>query len=349
MISGEKITALREALNVYCKKERIFGVLRITQDDKILLEQNFGYADLEAKRPFTKDSLFSLYSLSKPFCVLGLMKLCDKGLVDLDAHPSRYIPEAKELDARVTIRHALHHMSGLPDFEQSKEFAAAYRPGTPARIREHLRLISAYPQYFAPGTETRYTNINIVLAALIIENISGLSYEAYMQKEIFEPLGMKHALVDNAHLSHSDRVTGYELSDGEPKKIARATDWMLGAGDLLGTADDVYALRNAIKNNLLINKGFWQEVLTAAPINDFGMGCRVMPWHEKKCITHNGGHLGFRTLHKYLPDEDFDLIFLSNSGYGSAREDLGEMIFSAFFEEEKDAKNAKIEMDKGYI
>ena len=160
---------------------------------------------------------------------------------------------------------------------------------------------------------------------------------------------MKHARVDNAHLFHPDRVTGYELSDGEPKKIDRATDWLLGAGDILGTADDVYALRNAIKNSLLISKEAWQEVLTAAPINDFGMGCRVNLWHERKCITHNGGHLGFRTLHKYLPDEDFDLIFLSNSGYGSAREDLGEMIFSVFFGYTTDARNEKIEMDKGYI
>ncbi len=349
MISKNKMAALREDLNAYCEKNRIFGVLRITHGEKIVLEQNFGYADFETKRPFTKDSLFSLYSLSKPFCVLGLMKLCDKGLVDRDAHPSRYIPEAKGLDARVTIRHALRHISGLPDFEQNKEFAAAHRPGTPERIREHLRLISAYPQYFAPGADTRYANVNMVLAALIIENVSGLSYAEYMQKEVFDPLGMKHALVDNEHLFHPDRVTGYELADGEPKKIDRATDWMLGAGDILGTADDVYALRNAIKDGLLLKKEAWQEVLRAAPINDFGMGCRVMPWHKKKCITHNGGHLGFRTLHKYLPDEDFDLIFLSNSGYGSAREDLGEMIFSAFFEGEKDAENEKIEMDKGYI
>jgi CubicO group peptidase (beta-lactamase class C family) len=349
MISKNKMAALREDLNAYCEKNHIFGVLRITQSENIVLEQNFGYADLETKRPFTKDSLFSLYSLSKPFCVLGLMKLCDKGLVDLDAHPSRYIPEAEGLDARVRIRHALHHTSGLPDFGQNKEFAEAHKPGTPERMREHLRLISAYPQYFAPGADTRYANVNMVLAALIIENVSGLSYAEYMQKEVFDPLGMKHALVDNEHLFHPDRVTGYELIDDEPRKIDRATDWMLGAGDLLGTADDVYALRNAIKDGLLLKKESWQEVLTPSPINDFGMGCRVHLWHGKKCITHNGGHLGFRTLHKYLPDEDFDLIFLSNSGYGSAREDLGEMIFSAFFEKEKGAENEKIEMDKGYI
>jgi hypothetical protein len=172
-----------------------------------------------------------------------------------------------------------------------------------------------------------------------------------MQSEVFTPLGMQSALLDHAGLSHPDRVTGYELLEDEEsvRPIGRATDWMLGAGDILGTVDDVYALRTAIKERLLLKESTWKEVLTALPGESFGMGCRVMPWHDKKCITHNGGHLGFRTLHKLLPEEDLDLILLSNSGFGRAREDLGELVFSAFFESEKQTRNEEIEMDKGYI
>ena len=124
---------------------------------------------------------------------------------------------------------------------------------------------------------------------------------------------------------------------------------MMGAGDLLGTVDDVYALFRAIQGRLLLKESTWREVLTSAPINTFGMGCRLEPWHEKKCITHTGGHVGFRTLQKILPNEDFDLIFLSNSGFGTARADLSEMIFSAFFKEDSQRENREIEMDKGYI
>lgn len=351
MQTKDRTEALKREMTAYCEAHRIFGSLRITHHDSTILETTFGYADIESQRPFTKDSLFSLYSLTKPFCVLGLLKLWDAGRVDIDAHPARYIPEAEGLCERVTIRHMLHHTSGLPDFGQNKEFAAAHRPGTPDRIRAHLRELKRYPQYFAPGAGTMYANINMILPALIIENVSGLSYADYMQKEVFSPLGMKSAAVDREGLNLPNRVTGYEMKDGEDtvRATERCLDWMMGAGDLLGTVDDVYALCRAIREGLLLKESTWREVLTPAPINTFGMGCRVDPWHEKECIMHTGGHVGFRTLHKYLPREDFDIIFLSNSGFGSARADLSEMIFSTFFEEDAKRENREVEMDKGYI
>ena len=80
-----------------------------------------------------------------------------------------------------------------------------------------------------------------------------------------------------------------------------------------------------------------------------GMGCTVSEWHGKHRITHNGGHKGFRTLHIQLPDDDFDIIFLSNSGYGEARNDISEMIYSNFYNIENIVKKDGIEMDKGYI
>ncbi len=349
MISEQNADKLNKVLDAYCEKNQIFGSLRITYRGNTVLAKDFGYADLASRRPFTAHSLFNFYSLSKPFCVIGLLKLYDQGLVKLDAHPSLYVPEAKGLDARVTVRHMLHHVSGLPDFEQNKEFAAAHRPGTPERIREHLTELCACSQYFAPGTSTMYANVNMILAALIIENVSAFSYAEYMQKEVFAPLGMKSARIDRPDLFHPDRVTGYELIENVPKPINRSMDWMLGAGDILGTADDAYALRNAIRDGLLLKKETWKAALTAAPINTFGMGCKTDPWFGKKCITHAGGHLGFRTLHKYLPEEDFDLIFLSNSGYGSARQDISDLVLPAFFDWTQNQENKAVEMDKGYI
>ncbi len=73
--------------------------------------------------------MFSLYSLSKPFCVLGFMKLYEKGFVDINAHPMEYIPEASGFDKRVTFKHCLLHRSGLPDFYLNKDFFESYAPG----------------------------------------------------------------------------------------------------------------------------------------------------------------------------------------------------------------------------
>lgn len=339
-------------LSEYCDKNHIFGVLRITSKDKILFQKQMGYSDITQKTPFTKKSMFTFYSLSKPFCAIGLLLLKDKGLVDIDLHPSAYIPEAKGFDERVTIRQMLQHVSGLPDFEQNIEFASSHRPGYAKYVRKHLEELVKYPQYFEPGTADRYENVNFVLCALIIENVSGLNYSQYMQKFVFEPLGMNSAVIDNEEMQIANRVQGHDLVNGKPIPTPKSNDWLLGAGDIVGTVEDVYALNKAIKNRLLLTKQTWEEVLTPSPINSMGMGCTISNWHGKKRITHNGGHYGFRTLHIQLPEDDFDIIFLSNSGYGRAREDISEMIYEYFYKDKKteNGQTSKaVSMDKGYI
>lgn len=323
------------------------GILRVTRKDTILYEGFFGFADREARRPFSKDSLFTLYSLSKPFLVIGLMKLREKGLIDIDRHPGDYVPEARGFDSRVTLRHMLHHVSGLPDFSQTAHFPDRYATGYPHQLRQQLLELAKYPNEFTPGTKTMYANINMILCALAIENITGLTYAEYMQKEVFEPLGMTNARVDSPNLVLPHRVTGYEQKDGQTTPVAPCLNWMHGAGDIIGTVDDVYCLNKAIKHKLLLRSETWDEILQPWPAQPFSMGCRVTQWHGKKRITHNGGHIGFRTLHIQLPEEDLDIIFLSNAAWGDARTDLAEAVYAAYFRET--AVPEAMQMDAGYI
>ena len=339
---------LHQQIKEYCEANHISGMLRITIRDEVVYRQSMGFADWENQVPFGEESMFTLYSLSKPFCAIGLLKLKDAGLVDLDVHPAKYVPEALGFDERVTVRHLLHHISGLPDFEQNKDFGEKYAPGYAEHAREHLKLLTKWPSYFAPGTGGWYANINFVLCALIIENVTGLPYGEYMQREVFKPLGMKTAIVDNPRLEIANRVKGYEIADGELVEREKSHNWLLGAGDIVGTVDDVYCLNKAIKHRLLLKEETWEEVLTPSPVNGMGMGCSISDWYGKKRITHNGGHLGFRTLHIQLPEDDFDLIFLSNSGFGEARWDISEMVFQAFYGDRETVAEV-IEMDKGYI
>lgn len=340
--------SLEKRISDYCEKNHISGVLRVTIKDEIRYEQALGFADHENQVPFTKDSMFSLYSLSKPFCAIALLKLVDKNLVSLDEHPSKYVPEAAGFDSQVAIRHLLTHTSGLPDFEQFTEFAEKYAPGYSKFTRDHVNILSQYPSYFPAGTGAMYANINFVLCALIIENVSGLPYAEYMKKEIFEPLGMNTAVVDNENLTIPHRVKGYGLTNQVLVDVGKSHDWMFGAGDIVGTADDVYCLNRAIKSRALLAAETWDTLLTPSPLNHMGMGCTISDWHGKYRITHNGGHTGFRTLHIQLPEDDFDIILLSNSGFGEARADLSEMVYEHFYGSTS-ISSQTIEMDKGYI
>ncbi len=106
----------------YNREHPFFGNIRVTSRGRIVYQNSVGYADLKRRIPLTEHSRFTLYSLSKPSCAMGLLLLRDRGLVDIDVHPGIYVPEARRMDERVTIRHLLHHTSGLPDFEQNKDF-----------------------------------------------------------------------------------------------------------------------------------------------------------------------------------------------------------------------------------
>lgn len=252
-----------EELKRFCIDKAISGVVRVTYKDSILCEYSVGYSDYEKKTEFDKNSMFTFYSLSKPFCAIGLMKLVEKGLVDLEAHPSLYVCEANNFDSRVKIKHLLHHVSGLPDFEQNKDFFNKYAPAHHEDLRIHLNLLTEYPMNFIPGTGDMYANINFVICALIIENVSGKSYADYMKQEVFLPLGMLSAVVDQEGLYIKNRVKGYTvLNDNIFKETLKSLNWMFGAGDIVGTVDDVYCLNKAIKNKLLLNEETWKSILT---------------------------------------------------------------------------------------
>lgn len=340
---------LSRNLKDFFEENNIYGIIRVTHKDKILHSQSFGYACRETKRPFAEDSMFTLYSMSKPFCAMGLLRLVDQNLVDLYAHPGKYVPEAKGFDPRVTIRQLLQHTSGVPDFAPNPGYMESYAPGTASKMREHIQILSGFPQFFAPGTADRYSNIGYIISALIIENVSSLSYAEYMQEAVFRPLGMKTAAVDNASLQLPNRVQGYGCRDNCIFPVERSHDWMLGGGDLVGTVDDVYALNRAVKHRLLLKPETWELALTPSPINGKGFGCTVTKWHGKTRITHNGGHRGFRALHIYLPEDDFDFIYLSNSGYcNTGRSEAAEIVYRAFYD--SDALSEKPPaMDTGYI
>lgn len=335
-------------LDRYCELYSYSGILRVTLKDEVIYERCMGEANIDTGEMIKPDSRFNFYSLSKPFCAIGLLKLVDRGLVDLSAHPSKYTPWAEGFDARVTIDSMLRHTSGMPDYSQLPE--GTKNVDSRDALRESVDMLKTLPMNFAPYEGVLYSNINFTLSASIIEQVSGMAYADYMQKEVFEPLGMKSAVVNRVGLKIPDHVSGHDINGEKTVTVTRyGVSWMLGAGDIVGTVDDVYCLNRAIKHRLLLKPETWEKVLTPLENSTFGYGCAVSLWHGKERIQHNGGSTGFRTLHIQLPEDDFDLILLSNRGYGNSRGTISEAAWRAFYGDMKDGASVAAAMDKGYI
>ena len=175
--------------------------LAATKDEIIGLEA-VGYADLETKRPMTTDSLFWVASMTKPMTATALMMLVDEGEVNVNDPVEKYLPEfkgqmfiAEKDDDHVLLKkpqhpirvsEVLNHTSGLP-------FSVPIETPTfdMFRLRDAVHAYAATPLLFEPGTKYQYSNAGTNTCGRIIEVVSGMPYEEFMDRRLFDPLGMK--------------------------------------------------------------------------------------------------------------------------------------------------------------
>ena len=228
------------------------------------------------------------------------------------------------------------------------EYAKKYEFAKLTPQEEFLKMKEIF-QGVAPETKLVYANVNFILCALIIESVTKLPYAEYMKKEVFEPLGVKNAVVYQDGIAIENLTTGYFWREEDETIVPTipATRWLFGAGDIFGTVDDIYRLNIAIKEKLLLKEETWEMALTPSKLGAFGMGCAVVNWHGKRSVRHNGGHTGYRSFHMQILEDDFDIILLSNSGWGNIRKDFADTIYELFYGEPSLRDN--IEMDTGYI
>jgi CubicO group peptidase (beta-lactamase class C family) len=194
---------IAEALQPYVEKQELAGAVFLVADkDKVLTCEAVGYADVAAKKPMQKDSLFWIASQSKPITATALMMLVDEGKVNVDDPVEKYLPEFKrqmvvaEKDAEhvilkkpvhpITVKNILSHTSGLP-FKSPIEEPTLDRLPLADRVRSYAML----PLDFEPDSRYQYSNAGINTAARIIEFVTSQPFEQFLDERLFRPLGMK--------------------------------------------------------------------------------------------------------------------------------------------------------------
>jgi CubicO group peptidase (beta-lactamase class C family) len=191
------------ALQPFVDKHELAGaVALVTDKDKVLSVEAVGYADIAGKKAMRADALFWIASQSKAMTATAVMMLVDEGKIALDDPVEKYLPEFRgqmvvaEKDNEhillrkprhpITIREVLSHMSGLP-FKSAIEEPTL--DGLP--LAAAVRSYAMTPLQTEPGTHYQYSNAGINTAARILEVMSGMKYEDFMQRRLFGPLGMK--------------------------------------------------------------------------------------------------------------------------------------------------------------
>lgn len=336
---------LDDWIEKYSEMFEFSGSVAVLKKGEVIYKKYTGAANRELSVPVGGDTQYRIYSMTKPLCAIGLMRLAEKGLVSLDEHPGKYISGAEKIHSAVTLRMLLTHSSGLPDFRKSKDFEYL-KTMYPTDDRKMLESVTALPLDFEPGTKVNYINTGFFIISMVIEAVFGMKWNEFMEEKVFKPLGMKNTYIDSAQRLIANRAEGYDVCKTEIVKAQPlCIDWMKGAGAAVSTLGDICRFHNAIRNRELLSEKSWNEIFTSA--NEwFGLGCMINRWHGKLRYTHNGGFYGFRSLHIMLPEDDFGIIILSNSGYGNVRAVLPEVIYNICFGETQ-ADDTMV-LDKGF-
>lgn len=189
-LSAQRLTAAERLLEAETSSGRVLAAtILVARDQRIVLHSGFGRIGPSAgARATAPDTIFLLASITKPVTACALMLLVERGLVSLDDPVSRYLPEFKGEDRKATrVRDLLSHTSGLPDM--LPENTALRRAHAP--LSEFVRHSFTTPLLFPPRTDFRYQSMGILLAAEIVERVSGKRLRDFLKQEVFDPLGMR--------------------------------------------------------------------------------------------------------------------------------------------------------------
>ena len=305
-------------------------VAAVMKDGKV--EELFvrGVEAVGSEKRLTRSSKFYLASVSKQFTAACVHLLARRGKLGLDDDVRKHLPELPDYGDKITIRHLIHHRSGLRDYFELMVLAKMPLDD-PHSTKDVLDLICRQKALsFRPGSEFAYSNSGYLLLAEIVRRVSGKSLAAFAGREIFEPLEMRGALfrdrpeqaVDGAALGHVRAGKGYRT---RPTRFH-----LVGSGGVVASVDAVAKWASALDRGALVDKRFCAS-LEALPdlgptdgrhplLGNYAAGMLVDRYGEQRVVWHSGGSFGFSTCLLRIPSRKSAVIVMSNAADGRARD-----------------------------
>ena len=214
-----------EAWRRAVEKEGVVGAsLAFVHDGAVLRHEVYGMADLAQARPVDEHTVYHWASITKTFTAISILQLRDRGLLTLDDPIVEYVPELREVRnpygsmESITLRHLLSHSAGFRGSTWPWGGSEPWHPHEPTEWSQLVAMLPYTEIHFAPGSRFSYSNPGIIFLGRVIEKVTGDVFEAYVDKNVFRPLGMRRAYFDKTpwHLL-SHRSNHYTVRNGEPE------------------------------------------------------------------------------------------------------------------------------------
>ena len=285
-----------------------------------LLLKAYGKADFEGA-PLTLNTVIPIGSVTKQFTAAAILQLRDAGKLTLDDEITKWLPDFETRGARLTLRHLLGHTAGVVDITRMPELRAVQLMRNPNVSRDSVyNVVRNYPFEFPAGTMQVYSNTGFWLLGRIVEKASGMTYEEYLEKRFFAPLGMMHSMHCSKAKDVVDRASGHGMRNGRTGRVPEIVHTgTYSAGAICSTAGDMVTWLQALHGGKVLTPRSYTEMITPTRLNDgtptrYGMGLTVLTDSRGlREIGHDGGGFGFSSQAWWHPDSQLAIVLLTNS------------------------------------
>jgi CubicO group peptidase (beta-lactamase class C family) len=294
------------------------AVLAVVRGGDLLHQRGYGVANIEDDTPFSGDTVLRLGSTTKHLCATCILILENRGLLSLDDDVRRWVPELPDFGEPITLRHLLTMTSGLTDGINMLLFGGLDSSHALDRDQAMRLYCSASRLMFRPGDDWTYSNTNYSLLSLVIERISGLSLAKFMQRELFEPLGMSRSqLTPWMGECIEGKARGYETGpDGEYRTGFMRME-LDGNGGVDSTVNDMLKWLANYRDDRHFGPDYRARMEAENRLNDgrlldYRLGIEVKDYRGFEVVRHAGGMPGYLCDFVYFPGPDLGIVLFAN-------------------------------------
>ena len=319
MTTHESLEAKVDQLFAEWDKPNSAGAaLAVTRDGKIIYKHGYGTANLEYETPITPTTIFDIASVSKQFAAFAITTLAHDGKLSLDDDIRVHLPDVPDFGSTITIRHLLHHTSGLRDWVQSLVIAGVAMEDV-ISFKHILKMVRHQKALnFEPGEAYLYSNTGYNLLAEIVETVTGDSFREWTDTNIFKPLAMTNTHFHDDHqMILKNRAYSYQVVENDPFKHAINNTTALGSSSLYSTVEDLAKWmlnfdNTRIGEQTVIDQMHQRGVLNNGEQISYAFGLNIGEYRTLKTVDHSGSWRGFRSHLIRFPDQKFGVVILCN-------------------------------------
>ena len=319
-----KVEQIEELLSTYEEYGKFNGSVLVSDQGKVIYKKGFGMANMEWDIPNQPNTKHRLGSITKQFTAMLILQLVAEGKLDLQAPITTYLPDYPKASGDIiTSHHLLTHTSGIPNYTAFPKFMEdeSRKPYTP---EEFVKTFADKALDFTPGEKFSYSNSGYFLLGVLVEKLSGKSYEQMLQDKILTPLNMKDTGYDNHGDILKNRATGYEKS-GRDYMNSSYLDMSIpyAAGSMYSTVEDLYKWDQALYTTNILPKEY-MTMYFKPYIPAFGNVHYAYGWivgyakigkstDSIYAIEHGGGINGFNTNISRTTSNNSLIVLLNNT------------------------------------